>query len=58
MLDHRSNPFTESMNRQLQQAKRTQRGYRTSRNFIAIACLRLPRLNNLPAHPFAAVVVR
>jgi transposase len=53
MLDHRSNAFVESMNGQLQQAKRAARGYRTAANFIAIAYLRLSRLKNLPAHPFA-----
>ncbi len=54
MLDHRSNAFVESMNGQLQQAKRAARGYRTGKNFIAIAYLRLSRLKHLPAHPFAA----
>jgi transposase len=54
MLDHRSNAFVESMNGQLQQAKRAARGYRTAKNFIAIAYLRLSRLKNLPAHPFSA----
>jgi transposase len=54
MLDHRSNAFVESMNGQLQQAKRAARGYRTAKNFIAIAYLRLARLKNLPAHPFSA----
>ncbi len=59
MLDHRSNAFVESMNGQLQQAKRAARGYRTAKNFIAIAYLRLSRLKNLPAHPFtAAAAVR
>jgi transposase len=54
MLDHRSNAFVESMNGLMQQAKRAARGYRTSKNFIAIAYLRLSRLKHLPAHPFAA----
>ena len=53
MLDHRSNAFVGSMNGQLQQAKRAARGYRTAKNFIAIAYLRLSRLKNLPAHPFS-----
>jgi hypothetical protein len=44
----------ESMNGQLQQAKRAARGYRTAKNFIAIAYLRLSRLKNLPDHPFTA----
>jgi hypothetical protein len=47
MLDHRSNAFVESMNGQLQQAKRAARGYRTAKNFIAIAYLRLSRLKNV-----------
>ena len=54
MLDHRSNAYVESMNGQLQQAKRAARGYRTAASFIAIAYLRLSRLKSLPAHPFAA----
>jgi transposase len=54
MLDHRSNAFVESMNGQLQQAKRSARGYRTARNFAAVAYLRLSRLKNLPTHPFSA----
>ena len=61
MIDHRSNAFVKSMNGQLQQAKRAARGYRTARNFIAIAIayLRLSRLKNLHAHPFgAAALVR
>jgi transposase len=37
MVDHRSNTFVEAMNGLLQQAKRAARGFRTSRNFIAIA---------------------
>ncbi len=54
MTDHRSNAFVEAMNGQLQQAKRAARGYRTAKNFIAIAYLRLSRLKHLPDHPFAA----
>jgi transposase len=54
MLDHRSNAFVESMNCQLQQAKRAAHGYRTAKNFIAIAYLRISRLKHLPAHPFGA----
>lgn len=54
MTDHRSNAFVEAMNGLLQQAKRAARGYRTSKTFIVIAYLRLSRLKNLPAHPFAA----
>ncbi|MDP2005272.1 MAG: transposase [Rubrivivax sp.] len=53
MLNHRSNTSVESMNWQLQNAKRAARGYRTARNFIAVAYLRLSRLRYLPAHPFS-----
>jgi transposase len=52
MTDNRSNAFVEAMNGLLQQAKRAARGFRTSRNFIAIAYLRLSKLRHLPAHPF------
>ena len=37
------------MNGLLQQAKRAARGFRTGRNFIAIAYLRLSKLKHLPA---------
>lgn len=53
MTDHRSNAFVEAMNGLLQQAKRAARGFRTGKNFIAVAYLRLSRLKHLPAHPFA-----
>ncbi|WP_119355537.1 ISL3 family transposase [Azohydromonas sediminis] len=52
MVDHRSNAFVEAMNGLLQQAKRAARGFRTSKNFIAIAYLRLSKLRHLPASPF------
>ena len=53
MVDHRSNAFVEAMNGLLQQAKTAARGFRTSRNFIAIAYLRMSKLKHLPASPFA-----
>lgn len=53
MLDHRSNAFVESMNGLLQQAKRAARGFRTAKNFIAMAYLRMSKLSNLPASPLA-----
>ena len=58
MTDHRSNAFVEAMNGLLQQAKRAARGYRTSKNFIAIAYLRLSKLKHLPAHPFAPAMAK
>ena len=58
MTDHRSNAFVEAMNGLLQQAKRAARGFRTSKNFIAIAYLRLSRLKHLPAHPFAPALAK
>lgn len=54
MLDHRSNAYVEAMNGLLQQAKRAARGFRTSRNFIAIAYLRMAKLKHLPDSPFLA----
>jgi transposase len=53
MLDHRSNAYVESMNGLLQQAKRAARGFRTARNFIAVAYLRMSKLTHLPVSPLA-----
>lgn len=53
MLDHRSNAFVESMNGLLQQAKRAARGFRTAKNFIAVAYLRMSKLSHLPVSPLA-----
>ncbi len=53
MLDHRSNAFVESMNGLLQQAKRAARGFKTAKNFIAVAYLRMSKLSNLPVSPLA-----
>ena len=58
MIDNRSNAFVEAMNGLLQQAKRAARGFRTSKNFIAIAYLRLSKLKHLPAHPFAPAAAK
>jgi transposase len=58
MTDNRSNAFVEAMNGLLQQVKRAARGFRTAKNFIAIAYLRMSKLNHLPAHPFAAAAHR
>lgn len=52
MQQGRSNAFVEAMNGLMQNAKRAARGFRTSRNFIAIAYLRLSKLKHLPANPF------
>ncbi len=57
-VDHPSNAFVKAMNGLLQQAKRAARGFRTSRNFIAIAYLRMSKLKHLPASPFAQAVAR
>lgn len=40
------------MNGLLQQVKRAARGFRTAKNFIAIAHLRMGRLKDLPQSPF------
>jgi len=53
MLDGRSNAYVEAMNGLLQQTKTAARGFRTVRNFIAIAYLRMAKLKDLPANPFA-----
>jgi transposase len=53
MLEGRSNAYVEAMNGLLQQAKVAARGFRTVRNFIAIAYLRMAKLKHLPANPFA-----
>ena len=51
MLDNRSNAYVEAMNGLLQQAKRAARGFKTAKNFIAIAYLRMSKLKNLPLNP-------
>jgi transposase len=52
MQQGRSNAFVEAMNGLMQNAKRAARGFRTSKNFIAIAYLRLSKLKHLPINPF------
>jgi transposase len=51
MLDGRSNAYVDSMNRMLLQIKRAARGFRTVKNFVAIAYLRMSKLKNLPQNP-------
>jgi len=51
MLDNRSNAYVEAMNGLLQQVKRAARGFRTAKNFIAIAHLRMAKLKDLPGNP-------
>jgi len=51
MLDNRSNAYVETMNGLLQQVKRAARGFKTSENFIAIAYLRMSKLEHLPPNP-------
>jgi len=41
-LDGRSNAYVEAMKGMLQQDKRAARGFRTVKNFVAIAYLRMP----------------
>lgn len=52
MLDGRSNAYVEAMNGMLQQTKRAAKGFRTIRNFLAIAYLRMSKLKHLPVTPF------
>lgn len=51
MLDGRSNAYVEAMNGMLQQTKRAARGFRTVKNFAAIAYLRMSKLKHLPQNP-------
>jgi transposase len=48
MLDGRSNAYVEAMNGMLQQTKTAARGFRTVKNFVAIAYLRMSKLKHLP----------
>jgi transposase len=58
MLDGRSNAYVEAMNGMLQQAKTAARGFRTMKNFIAIAYLRMSKLAHLPTSPMLSAVSR
>jgi transposase len=58
MVDPRSNAFVEAMNGLLQQAKRAARGFRTSRNFITIAYVRMSKLKHLPVSPFVPAAAK
>jgi transposase len=58
MLDGRSNAYVEAMNGLLQQAKTAARGFRTVRNFLAIAYLRMSKLKHLPVNPFMPAIDR
>lgn len=51
MLDGRTNAYVEAMNGMLQQTKRAARGFRTVKNFAAIAYLRMSRLKHMPQNP-------
>jgi transposase len=58
MLDGRSNAYVEAMNGLLQQTKTAARGFRNIENFIAMAYLRMSRLEHLPQNPLAPAVPR
>lgn len=58
MLDGRSNAYVEAMNGMLQQTKRAARGFRTVKNFAAIAYLRMSRLKHLPQNPLRPAAPR
>ncbi|MFM9437347.1 hypothetical protein ACFDR9_004434, partial [Janthinobacterium sp. CG_23.3] len=55
MLDGRSNAYVEAMNGLLQQTKTAARGFRTVKNFVAIAYLRMSKLKHLPHNPLRPV---
>lgn len=56
MLAGRSNAYVEALNGQMQLTKRADRGFRTSKNFIAIAYLRMSKLKHLPRNPLQPAV--
>ena len=58
MLDGRSNAYVEAMNGLLQQAKTAARGFRTVKNFAAIAYLRMSKLKHLPKNPLQSAAPR
>ena len=56
MLDGRSNAYVEAMNGLLQQTRAAARGFRDVQNFIAIAYLRMSKLQHLPESPFRPAI--
>ncbi|SEF89345.1 transposase, partial [Thauera chlorobenzoica] len=58
MLDGRSNAYVEAMNGLLQKAKTAARGFRDPENFIAIAYLRMSKLEHLPKNPLVPAIPR
>ena len=58
MLDGRSNAYVEAMNGLLQQAKTAARGFRTVKNFVAIAYLRMSKLKYIPKNPLQSAAPR
>lgn len=58
MLEGRNNAYVEAMNGLLQHAKTAARGFRTAKNFIAIAYLRMSKLKHLPQNPFERAIPR
>ena len=56
MLDGRSNAYVEAMNGLLQHTKTAARGFRTLKNFIAIAYLRMSKLKHLPRNPLQPAI--
>lgn len=58
MLDGRRNAYVEAMNGLLQQTKTAARGFRTIKNFMAIAYLRMSKLQHLPQNPLHPAISR
>ena len=58
MLDGRSNAYVEAMNGLLQKAKTAARGFRDPETFIAIAYLRMSKLEHLPQSPLVPAIPR
>ena len=58
MLDGRSNAYVEAMNGLPQHTKTAARGFRTLKNFIAIAYLRMSKLKHLPRNLLQPAIPR
>jgi transposase len=58
MIDGCSNAYVEAMNGMLQQKKTAARGFRTVKNFVVIAYLRMSKLKQLPANLLRPAIQR
>ena len=58
MLDRRSNAYVEAMNGLVQRTKAAARGFRDVGNLIAMAYLRMSKLEHLPNNPLLPAIPR